>query len=94
MAVIKRVLDIADEYCVRDRPHDMVWLFQSFALSAGMYGAQIWSTKHLARLMQNNGYTTDVHVRHAGFVKRVLQVKRSTSNWVTLREGGQLPIHF
>lgn len=87
-------MDMAEEHCVRDRPHAMLWLFQSYALSGGMYGSQIWSTRHLARLLQNDGYTTDVHTRHVGFVKRVLQVKRPTNNWVILREGGQLPMHF
>jgi len=32
MAGIKRVNDLGEEYCVKDRPHAMLWLFQSFAL--------------------------------------------------------------
>ena len=52
MAGIKRVSRLADEHCVKDRPHAMLWLFKAFALSDGMYGAQIWSTKHLARLLR------------------------------------------
>ena len=94
MAGIKRVGAMAEEFCVKDRPHAMLWLFQSFALSAGMYGAQIWSTKHLARLLEDQGATTVMHMRHTSFVKRVLRVKRTVNNFVALREGGQMPMHF
>ena len=40
-AGIKHVTEIGEEYAVKYRPHAMLWLFQSFALSAGMYGSQI-----------------------------------------------------
>ena len=94
MAGIKRVSRMADEHCVRDRPHAMLWLFQSFALPAGTYGAQIWSTKHLVRLLTDAENTTDIHMMHACFVKRVLRVKRTVVNHVALREAGQIPMHF
>ena len=72
----------------------MLWLFQSLAISAGMYGAQIWSTPLLHNLLTNSKALTDVHRRHVGFLKRVLGVKRSVSSWVALRESGQMPMHF
>jgi hypothetical protein len=92
MAGIKRVNETAHEYCVEDRPHAVLWLFQTYALSAGMYGSQIWSTPYLNRADKAKLLT--VHVRHVGFLKQVLGVKRSTSSEVVLRETGQLPLEF
>jgi len=98
MAGIKRVNDLGEEYCVKDRPHAMLWLFQSFALSAGMYGSQIWSTTHLKHLTKktphSNDDLTDIHRRHISFVKRVLGIKCSVGNYVALCEAGQLPMHY
>ena len=68
----------------------MLWLFQSCALSAaGMYGCQVWGTGFSD---SNVARGLSVHVRHAGFFKQVLGVKRSTCNDVVLRETGQLPL--
>ena len=57
-----------------------------------MYGSQIWSTPYLKRPDKAKSLT--VHVRHLGFLKRVLGVKRSTSSEAVLRETGQLPLEF
>jgi hypothetical protein len=98
MAGIKRVTDIGEEYAVKDIPHAMLWPFQSLALSAGMYGSQIWSFKHIKLLVaatgRNQVASTDIHVRHAGFVKRVLGVKRSVPHHIALKEAGQIPMHY
>ena len=94
MAGIRRVRDMAHNFCVSEYPHVLLWLFQSFALSAGLYGSQVWSTHLLEKLMRGQAVESDVHLRHLGFVKHVLQVKRSTSSLVVLREAGQLPMHF
>ena len=93
-AAIKRVGEIGSKFCVRDCPHAMLWLFQSYALSAGLYGSQVWCTPLLLRLLRNEKASTDIHLRHLGFVKRCLHVKRSVSNQVALREAGQMPMHF
>jgi hypothetical protein len=94
MAGVKRVTEMAEQQCVQDRPHAVLWLFQSFALSAGMYGCQIWSPGHVSEIMQRPSSSTAIHSRHAGFIKRVLGVKRSVTNMCALREAGQLPMHF
>ena len=92
-AGLKHAADIGADFCVEDNPHAMLWLFQSFALSAGLYGSQVWCTPLLTSLFQGK-CTTDLHTRHLGFLKRLLKVKRSTNSSVILRECGQLPLHF
>ena len=92
MAGIKRVSELAEKFCVQDHPHANLWLFQSFALSAGMYGAQVWGTPHLAHELRTGKMDTDIDLRHLAFTRRVLHVKQSTSSLVALRESGQLPL--
>jgi hypothetical protein len=94
MAGIRRVRDMAHNFCVSENPQAMFWLFQTFALSAGLYGSQVWCTHLLEKFMRMHVVESDMHLRHLGFVKHVLQVKRSTSSLVVLREAGQLPMHF
>ena len=70
----------------------MIWLFQSYVLSPGMYGCQVWGTGFLDSDVAKG---LSVHVRRAGVLKQVLGgVKRSTCNDVVLRETGQLPLEF
>ena len=92
-AGIKRVGEMADNFCVQDRPHAMMWLFQSFALSAGLYGSQVWCTPHLLKVLRDEKSVIDINLRHTGFLRRVLQIKKSVGNVVILRESGQLPMH-
>jgi hypothetical protein len=41
------VKEFGIEKRISDRPHAMLWLFKTYALSAGMYASQIWSTQLL-----------------------------------------------
>jgi hypothetical protein len=41
------VKEFGIEKRISDRPHAMLWLFKTYALSAGMYATQIWSTQFL-----------------------------------------------
>ena len=91
MAAIRRVRETAHDYGVSNTPHAMLWLFQSYALSAGMYGCQVWSTGYL---QPAQAQTLAVRVRHLGFLKQLLGVRRSTCNATVLRESGQLPLEF
>ena len=92
MAGIKRVSVLAENFSVQDYPHANLWLFQSFALSAGMYGAQVWGTPHLLHQLRTGKMDTDLDLRHLAFMRRLLHVKQSTSNAVVMRESGQLPL--
>ena len=95
----KRVTDIGEEYAViKEIPHTMLWLFQSFALSAGMHGSQIWSTGLIQHLLgatsRDKLKSTDIHMRHAGFMKRVLGVKQSVPQHIAVKATGQFPMHY
>ena len=91
MAGIRRVGEYGEEFSVKGRPHVMLQLFQTFAISGAMYGCQVWGT-HFLNL--ENRDKCALSAKHAGFCKRLLGVKRSTANEVILRECGQLPLHF
>ena len=93
LAGLKRVSDMAERFCVHDHPHAYLWLFQSFALPAGLYGSQVWCTPHLLRELRNGKLDTDIDLRHLAFLRRLLHVKSSTSNLVALREASQLPMY-
>ena len=44
---IARVFKTGDSKGIKHRKHAMLWLFQVFALTAGLYGCQIWATSSL-----------------------------------------------
>jgi hypothetical protein len=46
---------------ISDRPHAMLWLFKTYALSAGMYASQIWSMQFLKH---DNGFSNPFQVAH------------------------------
>jgi len=46
----------------------MLWLFKTYALSAGMYASQIWSTQYLKH---DNGFSNPLQVAHMAFLKRI-----------------------
>ena len=70
----------------------MLWLFQVFALTAGLYGCQVWATFSPT---YDSSVTTRAHVLHLGFLKKLLGVKKgSTDTHCVLRETGQMPIFF
>ncbi len=55
MTGINSVTEIGEEFAEKDIPHAMLWLFQSFALSAGMYRSQICSPSHIKFLIEATG---------------------------------------
>jgi hypothetical protein len=67
----------------------MLWLLQQvFALTAGLYGCQVWATSSLT---YDSSKITPTHVLHLGFlVKRLLGVKKSTDTHCVLRKTGQM----
>ena len=73
------------------RKHAMLWLFQVFALTAGLYGCQVWVTSSLT---YDTSKITPTHVLDLGFLKRLLGVKKGTETHCVLRETGQMPIFF
>jgi hypothetical protein len=60
-----------------------------FALTAGLYGCQVWATFSLT---YDSSVTTRAHVFHLGFLEKLLGVKKGTDTHCVLRETGQMPI--
>ena len=74
-SAIARVYRIGDSKGIKQRKHAMLWLFQVFALTAGLYGCQVWATSSLT---YDSSKITPTHVLHLGFLKRPLGVKKDT----------------
>jgi hypothetical protein len=90
-SAIARVYRIGDSKGIMHRKHAMLWLFQVFALTAGLYSCQVWATSSLTYVSSK---ITPTHVLHLGFLKKLLGVKKSTDTHCVLRETGQMPIFF
>jgi hypothetical protein len=90
-AALRRVKECGIEKRISDRPHAMLWLSKTYALSANMYASQIWSTQFLKH---DNGFSNPLQVAHMAFLKRILGIKSTSANWCVLRECAQEPLHF
>ena len=88
---IARVYRTSSSKGITHKKHAMLWLFQVFALTAGLYGCQVWATFSLTC---DSSVTTRAHVLHLGFLKKLLGVKKGTDTQCVLRETGQMPIFF
>jgi len=88
---IARVYRTGSSKGITHRKHAMLWLFQVFALTAGLYGCQVWATFSLT---YDSSVTTRAHVLHLGFLKKLLGVKKGTDTHCVLRKTGQMPIFF
>jgi hypothetical protein len=87
----RRTLNLAQEFGVKKSVWAVLRLFQSYALSTGMYGCQVWGTRY-AHL--DEAFTSDVARRHMCFLKRTAGVARSTPNWAVLAELNCKPYHY
>lgn len=72
-------------------PHAMLRLFQTFVVPYGMYACQIWGTEYI---QPSAVYKAEIQVRHLGFLRRVLGVKRTTANDCVMSEACQTPFQF
>jgi len=91
LAAIQRVKGFARAYGLSDRPDAMIWLSKIYAVSAGMYGSQIWGTRYLRA---GTEFDSRLQKHQLCFLRRVLGVKGTTSNWCVLRECGQDALQF
>jgi len=86
---IARVWRICSELSIKNRKHAMLWIFQVFALSASLYGYQLWATKTLTF---KSSATIKAHIHHISFLKMLLGVKQSTNTWAA-RESPATELH-
>ena len=91
MAAMQRIKGVARTYRLTNRPNVMIWLSKIYAVSAGMYGSQVWGTRYLRA---GTEFDSRLQKQHLCFLRRVLGVKKTTSNWCVLRECGQEPLQF
>jgi hypothetical protein len=77
-----RVYRTGDSKGIKHRKYAKLWLFQVFALTAGLYGCQVRATSSLT---YDSSKITLTHVLKLGFLKiRLLGVKKGTNppHWV------------
>jgi len=91
MGAMTDVLRTARSVGVHQMPHALLRLFQTYALSRGMYACQIWGT---AYMHPDSIYKAGIQVRHLGFLRRVLGVRRTAPNDVIMSETCQTPFQF
>ena len=65
-AALRRVKVFGIDKRISDRPHAMLWLFKTYALSTGMYASQIWFTQFLKH---DNGFSNPLLVAHMALFK-------------------------
>jgi len=91
MATSGRISQFVRDYELDNSPQATLWLGKTYLIPAAMYGSQVWGT---AFVKQGTEFKSELQVRHLGFLKRALGVKRTTSNWTVLRECGHEPLQF
>ena len=69
----------------------MLWLFKTYALSAGMYASQIWSTQFLKH---DNGFSNPLQVAHMTFLKRILEINLLLQTGVCFENARRNPCSF
>ena len=89
--ITERVRKAGSQLHIWNRKHAMLWLFQTFALSAGLYGCQIWATPYLS---YTASCRTTAHANHVSFLKSLLGITKATETHCVLRETGQMPLFF
>ena len=91
MGAIRRLLVLAKDHGITNRLDLMLRLFQSYAVSSGLYGSHIWATQFLTL---GHAWDSQVQRRHLCFLRRLVEVRNSTCRWPLLYELGQVPIFF
>ena len=76
---IRRVEEFGFDKRISDRPHAMLWLFKTYALSAGMYASQVCFTQFASGARQC--FRNPLQVAHMAFSKKNLKAKSTSANW-------------
>ena len=90
-AALRRVKEFNIEKRISDRPHARLWLFKTYALSAGMYASQIWSTQFLKH---DNGFSNPLQVAHMAFLKIILGINLLLQTGVCFENACRNPCNF
>lgn len=90
LASMNNVLRLATEHGVRRNLDLVLRLYQTYAVSAGLYAGQVWSTPFL---QADRVFLSKVQIRHCSFLRHLSKVGRA-SNWCLLHELGQKPFQL
>ena len=90
LASAYRIRRFVREHALADRPHTSLWLAKTYVIPAGM-GSQVWGTGFL---QAGREFSSPLSTLHLHFLKGMLGVKQSTTNWAVLRECGHEPLQF
>jgi hypothetical protein len=91
LAAAYRVREFVRSHALTDRPHTYLWLAKTYAVPAGMYASQVWGTPYMKEGAEFDSVGQKCHLN---FLKAILGVKRTTSNWAVLRECGHEALQF
>jgi len=86
-----RVKKFVQEHGLSNRLHAHIWLLKTYAIPAGMYASQIWSTPFL---QQGREMDNPVQKWLLTVLKRILGVRDTTPSWCVMRECGLEPLQF
>eukprot|EP00983_Pelagomonas_calceolata_P122916 1160951-Pelagomonas_calceolata.AAC.1 len=91
-----RVRQFICENFLENRLYVSLWLGKTYVVSAGMYAGQVWGTEYIkpGKDSANSEFVSDMQVLHMTYLKSMLGVKRTTTNWAVLRECGHEPLQF
>jgi hypothetical protein len=86
-----RVMQMAAEFGVRHRIDLVLNLYKAYAVSVGMYAAQIWSTPFL---QHKTALDSEVQTNHIHMLRYLVKARRGTCRRSLLHELGQRPFQF
>ena len=76
LASAYRICKFVCEHALADRPHNSLWLAQTYVIAAGMYVGQVWGTGFL---QADREFSSLLSMLHLHFLKGTLGVKQSTA---------------
>jgi hypothetical protein len=90
-AAIHLVFSLAKRHNVRHKLGLIIQLFQTYAISSGLYGSHIWASSFLSA---PNVWNSLVESQHLAFLRRLVLARLGTWHWALLNELGQVPFQF
>lgn len=88
MGAMQRVTTMAKEFGLAGCLDIVLQLYQSYAVSSGLYGSHVWATQFLD---VGRVWDSQVQRRHLCFLRSLVHVRGGTCRWPLLAELGQTP---
>jgi hypothetical protein len=88
---IRDIMRTGSDQGILRMPHAMLKLFQTFVISRAMYASQVWGTAFLSTARM---YKNSLQLKHLGFLKSLIGLKRSVSNDCLMSELCQKPLQY